>query len=647
MKWVMHMIILSLQNLKKSFVGELLFENLSFALQHDDRLGLIGSNGVGKTSLFKMILKELEYDSGLMTHAKGMTVGSMEQEVSLKGKTTLYSFCLEAYKGLLEMEDQLKHVEDLMGHHEDPSSDAFQRILHDYHENLEAFESAGGYLFRSHIKGILVGLGFSDSDFERDVDSLSGGQFSRLRLARLLMQAPDLMLLDEPTNHLDLNAVAWLENYLKQYPKAFIVISHDRYFLDQVTNRTVEITPHMVFDYEGAYSTFQEKKSEWLRIQEKAYDKHLTEIKRQQEIIRKFRQHKTEKLAKRAHSREIALEKEIQNGPQAVSLQQGQVQLSFNMAHDSGQDALMVSDLAKSFEGFQVFKNVEFQVYKGEKIGIIGPNGCGKSTLLKILTGEVSDYSGEVKWGQQVKWGYFEQDFKSLDPNNNLIEEIQMTYPQMNNTEIRTQLGTMLFTGDDVFKPIGKLSGGEKNRVSLLKLILSQSNFLLLDEPTNHLDIQAKEALEAALSEYPGTVLSVSHDRYFLNQLCEKILELTPEGTVLYWGNYEDYVQKKKLMQTPETDESQNLNKTQQKNEKKKEKALQQQLKDQKAYILTLERSIESTEKAIEEIEHSLCDPEFYKETQRTIDATQELSRLRNDLESLYLQWHEALEEQQ
>jgi ATP-binding cassette subfamily F protein 3 len=643
MKWVMHMIILSLQNIKKAFVGDLLFENLSFTLNHDDRLGLIGSNGVGKTSLFKIILKELDYDTGICTVAKGLTIGSMEQEVSLHSDLTLYDYCLEAYKNLLEKEAFLTSLEDDMAKYEDTASMAFQRLMQDYHQELEAFETAGGYLYRSQIKGILMGLGFQSSDFERHVSSLSGGQFSRLRLARLLMQAPELMLLDEPTNHLDLTAVAWLEAYLRQYPKAFIVISHDRYFLDQVTTRTVEITPHHTFDYEGNYSIFQDKKSEWLRIQERALDKQMTEMRRQQEIIRKFRQHKTEKLAKRARSRELALEKQTLITP--VALPKAQVHLQFNMDYDSGQDALLVQDLKKSFDAFTVFDHVDFQIFKGEKIGIIGPNGCGKSTLLKILTHEIEASGGDVKWGHQVKWGYFEQDFKSLNPLNDLIEEIQDAYPQMNSTEVRTHLGSMLFTGDDVFKPIGKLSGGEKNRVTLLKLILSKSNFLLLDEPTNHLDIQAKEALEAALSEYPGTILSVSHDRYYLNQLCEKIIELSPEGAMVYWGNYEDYVQKKKLMQTPEPDDSTLLNKTQLKNERKKDKAIQQTIKDQKAYIKALEVEIEETENAISAIEHALCDPAFYTDSTKTITATQNLTKLKAKLETVYNQWHEALED--
>lgn len=636
------MIILSLQNLKKSFVGDLLFENLSFTLHHDDRMGLIGSNGVGKTSLFKMILGQLEYDSGIISMNKGLSIGTMEQETHLDNTVSLYDYCLEAYQVLMRQEEALSTTEELISKATDATSEAFTQLLHQYHEDLEAFEVSGGYLYRSQIKGILMGLGFSPVDFERSVHSLSGGQFSRLRLARLLMQAPDLMLLDEPTNHLDLSAVTWLENYLKQYGKAFIVISHDRYFLDQVTTRTVEITPHYTFDYQGAYSVFQEKKSEWMRIQEKAFDKQMTEMKRQQDIIRRMRQHKTEKLAKRARSREIALEKLSVDRP--LNPIQGQVHLQFDLAYDSGQDALIVENLEKKYDDFTVFKGVSFNVYKGEKIGIIGPNGCGKSTLLKVLTDEIEATAGTVKWGHQVKWGYFEQDFKSLNPNNNLIEEIQEAYPQKTATEIRTHLGSMLFLGDDVFKPIANLSGGEKNRMSLLKLILSKSNSLLLDEPTNHLDIQAKEALEAALLDYPGTVISVSHDRYYLNQLCEKIIELTADGAVLYWGNYEDYVQKKKLLSATDDTEGPQLNKTQLKNEKRKEKEAKQIIKDQKAFVQTLEAEIERLENEISAIEHTLCDPAFYETPSNAIKATQQLAVLKESLEATYEKWHEALE---
>jgi ATP-binding cassette, subfamily F, member 3 len=637
------MIILSIQNLKKSFIGELLFENVSFTMQHDDHLGLIGANGVGKTSLFNMILQSLDYDSGQISYAKGLNMGTMAQEVRYSETDTLYSFCLDAYGDLIKQEQQLKNLEESMAHHDDPESEAFKRLFDTYHSLLESFETNGGYLFRSHIRGILSGLGFEQGDYERSLASLSGGQFSRLRLARLLMQAPELMLLDEPTNHLDLNAVAWLEAYLKQYPKAFIVISHDRYFLDQVTNRTVEVTPHYTFDYAGAYTAFQDKKSEWLRIQEKAYDKQMGEIRRQQEIIRRFRQHKTEKLAKRARSRELALERMTQ--PQKIQLPQASVHLNFDLATDSGQDALLVEGITKSFDAFKVFDDVSFQVYKGEKIGIIGPNGCGKSTLLKILTGDISADDGLVKWGHQVKWGYFEQDFKSLHPENTLIEEIGEAYPSLTDTAIRTHLGTMLFTGDDVFKRIDRLSGGEKNRMSLLKLILSKSNFLLLDEPTNHLDIQAKEALEAALSDYPGTVLAVSHDRYFLNQICDKIIELSPKGAEIYWGNYEDYSEKKKLMNSPQEDDGSGVNKTQLKQERKKEKALQQDIKAQKQRVTLMEQQIQETEEQIQRIEHDLCDPAFYADVQRTIAATQSLGQLRQNLETLYLEWHQALEE--
>ncbi|MDM8535098.1 ABC-F family ATP-binding cassette domain-containing protein, partial [Clostridiaceae bacterium HSG29] len=509
-----NMISISCSNVTKYYGVDLILNKISFSLNEKERVGLIGDNGCGKTTLFKIITGEIPYDEGNVFLSKDKKIGYLKQKNNYNENQTIYEACLPTFNELIELETQLHIYEEKISTN---SNDI--NLLNEYSDYLDLFERKGGYTYKSKIRGVLNGLGFKQEEYDNSINILSGGQKSRLQLALLLLSEPDILLLDEPTNHLDLATTTWLENYLIDYPNTVITITHDRYFLDKISTKIFEIENKKLIEHEGTYSDFQLYKKSILDVQTRAFEKQQKDIKKQEEIIRRFKGHGTEKLVKRAQSREKMLQKvEVLDKPSVFN---ESMKMRFSPTIKSGEEVLKITNLSKTFDKL-LFENLNFDIFKGEKIGLIGPNGIGKTTLFKIILNEILPSGGEVNHGHNVFTGYFDQEQQKLNPENTVFDEILEIIPKATNTEIRSKLGAFLFKEDDVFKQIDSLSGGEKGRLSLLKLILTNSNFILLDEPTNHLDIKSKEVLEQALNNYDGTLLIISHDRYFLNKVTNK-----------------------------------------------------------------------------------------------------------------------------
>lgn len=631
------MIVLSCSNLYKSFGTTPILENISFSLNHQQKVGLIGKNGSGKTSLFKILTGALDYDQGNLFHHKDYTLGYLRQADYYGMETTLYDFCLEVFQEVIAMEEQLRTYEKEIAQAAD-SKDRLDKLMKDYSQLTETFNNINGYAYQSEVRGILFGLGFKEEDFSRPINLFSGGQQSRISIAKLLLKKPEILLLDEPTNHLDMDAVRWLETFLKNYPGALILISHDRYFLDQVVDHVIEIENHGILQNPGNYSDFLKFKEVYERSQARAFEQQQKYIKSQEALIQKFKERGTEKLAKRARSREKRLSHlETMDDPYVAK---EKAKLTFTPKAPSGTDVLFIENLEKSFDQETVFENISFNVYKGEKIGIIGRNGVGKTTLFKIILDENFKSAGQVTYGHNVNVGYYRQDQEDLNIDLNMIEVISEDNPQMTETEIRTRLGAFLFKGDDVFKPVSALSGGEKSRLSLLKLMLSKANLLLLDEPTNHLDILSKEALEDALLSYEGTMIVISHDRYFLNKVTNRIIELTPTEANDYIGNYDAYLEKKNSLEALEVPfESVGITKTQIKDQRKKEKEKLKEVQKEKKAFEALEEKIHHLESEIERLEHDLCLESVYSDPDQVKALTFEINQIKIELESLYETW--------
>lgn len=633
------MIALSCSNISKSYGIDVILKDISFTIETGDRIGLIGRNGAGKSTLFKIITGELAYDTGDIFKAKDLSIGYLEQTPDINAEDTLYEYCLPVFQHLIDMEKSLREMEQEIAALSEKHQEAPESLMSTYAHTLEAFEGENGYAYKSEIRGVLKGLGFTDEEIQRPASVLSGGQKSRLNIAKLLLGKPDILLLDEPTNHLDIKSTSWLESFLSGYPGTLIVISHDRYFLDEVVNRIFEIENTDLLAHSGSYSDFSKFKRARYEEQVRVYESQQREIKKQEDLIRKFKQHGTEKLAKRAQSREKRLDQiERVDKPMWVD-ERAHIHLSTQIK--SGNDVLHVENLKMAYPNTPLFENVSFDIFKEERIGLIGPNGIGKTTLFKILLDRLEAVEGSYKLGHHVMPGYYDQDQSTLNPANTIVEEISDANPQLDIVEIRTLLGAFLFKGDDVFKNVGQLSGGEKGRVALLKLMLSKSNFLLLDEPTNHLDISSKEALEEAIMGYDGTLLSISHDRYFLNKVCTKIFELEADGVKIYYGNYDYYQEKLKQAESAGLSDApvEQKTKTQVREERKREKEAAARARKQKKDQEALEAQIHSTEEEIEALEAKLCLEEVYSDPVKSQSIHKEMTDLRSKLDEMYETW--------
>lgn len=632
------MIALSCTGLYKTYGIDPILEDIGFTVNAGDKVGLIGVNGAGKTTLMKILMGIESKDSGDIFVAKDMTVGYLEQNTNLDITHSAYDYCEEVFADVFEVEQGLRALEGRM------QDDHSKEVLDAYSRLQEKFEQMDGYSISSRIRGVLSGLGFSEGDYTRPINQLSGGQKSRVGVARLLLKKPDILLLDEPTNHLDIAAIKWLEGFLSDYRGTIIMISHDRYFLDQIANRIFEIEDCELSTYNGNYTAFIAQKKAIYEAELKKYEAWQKEVVKQETLVRKFKERGTEKLAKRAKSREKRLaHMEIVEQPK---LFRAHFKIDLKSGMKSGKDVLACKDLSKSYGEKNVFHDVSFEIYKGDRIGLIGPNGVGKTTLFKILLGSIHPDSGELLWGHHIFPGYYDQELNTLNPDNTVLGEIHDDNPKLTLTEVRGLLGAFLFSGDDIEKYVHQLSGGERGRLSLLKLMLSSSNLLFLDEPTNHLDLYAKETLEEALVSYDGTMMTISHDRYFLNKICTKIFELSSEGILVYWGNYDYYQQKVMERNAPQQVEPEEplMTKTKQKELIRKEKDKKSELKKQKQALTDLEKGIHDAEERLHAMELRLCEPEVFSNHEEAFALQNDIDKLKLEIEMLYSELDELLD---
>lgn len=639
--------ILAARQLQKSYGIDTILEKISFHLEEHEKAAIVGVNGAGKTTLFRILTGETSADGGELYLKKDVTVGYLAQNQKIESDRTIYEEMLSVFDKIIETESKLREMENEMGRYE---GQELSDKMAEYAALQLFFEQNDGYSYQSRLRGVLKGLGFSEKEYSRPLNQLSGGQKTRVYLGKLLLSKPDLLLLDEPTNHLDIASIEWLEDFLRAYPGALLIISHDRYFLNRIVTKVVEIENKKSAVYNGNYTFYSQQKEQMREAQQKAYDLQQKEIKRQEEVIRTLRAYNREKFIKRAESREKALDRmERLDKPEA---QPDQMRLTLAPQVTSGSDVLHAENLSKAYHGQKVFRDVSFDIKRGEKVAVIGPNGVGKSTLFKMLLKEVASDSGLIRFGTNVHVGYYDQEQQVLDERKTIFDEISDTYPNLTAGQIRNVLAAFVFTNDDVFKPISTLSGGEKGRVSLAKIMLSKANLLMLDEPTNHLDMFSKEVLEDALNRYEGTVFYISHDRYFINRTAEKILELTREGVVQYAGNYDYYLEKKaerarneaeKLRENPQPIEkptAQPVSDT--KNDwlrQKEQQAAERRLANK---IARVEAEIEETEAAIAKADADMA--EASSDYAKAQEIFEQKTALEERLETLYAEWEELHE---
>ncbi|ACA56629.1 ribosomal protection-like ABC-F family protein [Clostridium botulinum] len=640
------MVVLSCKNISKAYGVDLILDNLTFNINENDKVGLIGANGAGKSTLFKILTSSLEQDSGDIFIDKSKSLGYLAQHLSLDSNKTIYEEVLDVFHDLIKMEEKLNKLEKLMNEPYDKNNKEYHdKVIKDYTTYTDLYINRGGYTYKGEIHRVLRGLSFEEEDFNKQINILSGGQKTRVALCKLLLQSPDILLLDEPTNHLDLTAINWLEEYLKAYKGTVLIISHDRYFLDEITNQTFELISGHINCYNGNYSKFIELRKKEYEVKLKAYNLQQSEIKRQEKIIEKYRSFNREKSIKAAESRQKSLDKiERIDAPDKLPKP---VKISFETQIKSGNDILHIENLSKSYGDMTLFENVEMDIKRGEKIALIGDNGRGKTTLFKIIMDEIQSNSGTKYIGKNVFIGYYDQEQSDLNECNTVLDEIWDEFPEMTTTEVRNALAAFLFTGDDVFKEISKLSGGEKCKVNLLKLMLSKSNLLLLDEPTNHLDIMSREALEDALLNYDGTVLVISHDRYFLNKVIGKIYELNIDGIKEYLGNYDYYIHKKinpnRFDYEAITSEN-SKTKTQIHQERKKKKEEEKKLKQEKLKIKNLEKEITDLEEVVNSLQEQLCLEEVYSDSVKSEKINKDIINKQKLIEDLYSEWEKFME---
>ena len=632
--------ILSCQNICKAFGEEEIIKDACFHIEEKEKAALIGNNGAGKTTLLRIIMNELSADSGSVVISRDKKIGYLAQYQDIHGHQTIYDELSSTKQHIIDMENRIRTLEQEM---KNSQGEQLEKLMQTYSRLTHQFELENGYAYKSQIAGVLKGLGFSEEDFTKQIETLSGGQKTRVALGKLLLSQPDILLLDEPTNHLDMESIAWLENYLLTYPGAVLIVSHDRYFLDKVVTKVVEIEAGYVRMYSGNYSAYALKKAQLRDAQYKAYLNQQREIKHQEAVIAKLKSFNREKSIRRAESREKMLDK-MQRLDKPAEIND-QMRLTLEPRFISGNDVLTVEELSKTFPGQTLFQNISFEIKRGERVALIGNNGTGKTTLLKILNQVIPADSGKFTLGSKVQIGYYDQEHHVLHMEKTVFQEISDTYPTLTETQIRNMLAAFLFTGDDVFKVISSLSGGERGRVSLAKLMLSEANFLILDEPTNHLDIASKEILEEALNSYTGTVLYVSHDRYFINQTATRIMDLTNQAIVNYIGDYDYYLEKKEELTakyaplTTQEEEAvqvsdNKLSWQQQKEQQAKERKRENELKK-------TEKRIEELEDRDQEIDETMILPEVCTNVAECTRLSKEKAAIAAELEELYEKWEE------
>lgn len=636
--------ILACQNISKAFGTDEIIQHASFHVEENEKMAIVGINGAGKTTLLRIIMGELEADRGEVILAKNRTIGYLPQNPDIEGNKTIYEEVLSAKEELISMQETLISMEEKMS---SLRGEQLEQLMESYNRLNTAFEMKGGSSYKSEITGVLKGLGFTEEEFGKHMQELSGGQRTRVCLGKLLVTKPDIILLDEPTNHLDIGSITWLETFLLNYKGAVVIVSHDRYFLDRIVHKVVELDLHKVSVFSGNYSDYAVKKAQVREAQLKQYYNQQQEIRRQEEVIAKLKSFNREKSIKRAESREKMLDK-IERLEKPVE-ENTDIHLNLEPRVVSGNDVLKVEHLAKAFPGQNLFSDLSFELKRGERVALIGDNGTGKTTILKIINQMMEADHGTLTLGANVHIGYYDQEHQILHQDKTLVEEISDAYPSLTNTEIRNVLAAFLFTGDEVFKRISDLSGGERGRVSLAKLMLSEANFLILDEPTNHLDIVSKEILEQALNRYTGTVLFVSHDRYFINKVATRILNLTGETVVNYIGNYDYYLEKcRELTQIyapgkeeavkSEPESSSKLDWKQQKEAQARQRKLENDRKK-------TEDAIEQTEQRIHELEEAFADSEIATNSAKLQELHQEYAIKQQELEKLYEVWEQLMEE--
>ena len=634
------MIILSCKDICKSYGIRDVLKNITFSINEGDKVGIIGANGEGKSTLFKIITKELSQDSGEVFIDKNKTLGYLSQNLALNSEKNIYEEALSVFDELLNIESKLSSLEIKMSEPYDEKKASYhEKLIKDYTTLQDLYSHKGGYVYKGEISRVLKGLGFTENDFYKSINTLSGGQKTRVALCKLLLRKPDIILLDEPTNHLDLEAISWLEDYMKNYKGTVLVISHDRFFLDSVTNNTFEVIGGKVECYNVPYTKFIDLRKKNYEAKLKAYNLQQAEIKRQEAIIEKFRSFNKEKSIRAAESREKVLEK--MDKIEAPTHAKEASKIKFEASVKSGYDVLHIENMAKSYGDKSLFSNLNLDLKRGEKVALIGENGRGKTTLFKIIMDKVEADKGVKVLGTNVNVGYYDQEQSDLNLDKTIIDEVWDDFPNLTTSKLRSYLASFLFTGDDVFKVINTLSGGEKCRINLLKLILSKSNLLLLDEPTNHLDIISREALEDAILEYDGTLMVISHDRYFLNKVISRILELKEDGVSEYLGNY-SYYQEKKL--NPSRFESyeelaNGKTKTQLKDEKKKKREAEKEAKAIQLKIKNLEKTISEKEDELNNLQEQLCLESIYSNPSESQRVNNEIKSLEQLIANLYDEW--------
>ena len=628
------MILISVQELQKSFGVHEVLRSVTFSLQKGEKMGLVGVNGCGKTTLMRMIAGEMQPDGGTIHRNKDLRVGYLAQLDDIPLTDTVWGALLKVFEPIRVMECRMAEIEKLL---ESADPETALRLSSEYQRLTESYNAQQGYAYEGEILRVLNGLGLKPEMHQRQVSTLSGGERTRLSLAKLLLQKPDIILMDEPTNHLDLEAIEWLQDYLTDYKGSLLLISHDRYFLDHVCTTMGELLGGKMIKFTGNYTEYMKKRTADFETRMKAYELQQKEIQREQAIIERYRSFNREKSIKAAESREKRLAK-VERLEKPVEEQH--VRFSFDARRRSGEEALEVRELSKSFEGQPVFQNLSFKLRTGDRVALIGPNGVGKSTLFRILTHQLNPDHGSVRFGTNIDIGYYDQHQQNLNPQNTILDEVWNAFPKLEQTRIRSALGLFLFTGDEVFEKIEKLSGGERGRVALTKLMLKQDNLLLLDEPTNHLDMDSREVLEDALRDFPGTILAISHDRYFINRFAEKVMVMEKDSVTEYLGNFDDYIEKRDRPRPPVSSLEDEPTRTAQTREKKKTRQQNALLRELKAAVDKAEAAIEQNEREMARLEAELARPETYNDLEAMRRLTESYQAEQDKTESLY----EALE---
>lgn len=631
------MIVLSVNGLTKSFLSENILENVTFSISDRDKVGIVGDNGSGKTTLFNLLIKDLSADSGDINFAKNINLSILKQNISYTSDKSVYEECLEVFEKIILLEKEIRELEIEMGN-KDLSEEEIRKLFDIYESKRHYFEENNGYSYNSKIRGVLFGLGFLEQDFSKSVNNLSGGQKSRLHLAKILLKPSNLILLDEPTNHLDIESIQFLESYLREYRGSCLIISHDRYFLNAVGNKIFSIENKKLKSFNCGYDEYISRREKDFEVNRHLYEKQQKEISRQKEIIQRFENYGNNRFIKQASSRRKLLDKmDLIENPE---IYKNSMKLKLVPEVESGKDVLTISDLSMGFNDKILFDDINLNVYKGDKIGLVGKNGVGKTTLFKIICNNLEAIKGKCDLGARVSIGYYDQEQKTLSNQNTVMDEFWDAYPKMNNFEVRSHLAKFNFFDEDLFKSVGELSGGERARLELLKLMLSKSNFLLLDEPTNHLDIESKEVLENAIVDYSGTVLIISHDRYFLNKVVNKIWYLEDGKITEFYGNYDYFLEK--LNEKNEAEEK-IISKTEIEKEKKKKKEKEKEERAKKQKLKEIENKIFEIEEKIEICNKDIQNPEIFNDKDKFLQIGEDLSRLIKEKEKLYLEWENYL----